>query len=77
MLGIAARTGNRDLVIAIALFLAIGTAVVDVRGGILARPLALSSLGCCSAGERVRHQLEADVEPFKGLLLGLFFSTVG
>jgi len=26
---------------------------------------------------KYRHQLEADIEPFKGLLLGLFFITVG
>ena len=33
--------------------------------------------GLLLADSEFRHELEADIEPFKGLLLGLFFMTVG
>ena len=32
---------------------------------------------CCSPNSTFRHQLEADIEPFRGILLGLFFLSVG
>ena len=35
------------------------------------------TIGVLLADSEFRHELEADVEPFKGLLLGLFFMTVG
>jgi monovalent cation:H+ antiporter-2, CPA2 family len=76
LLRIAAGTGNRDLVIAIALFLAIGTAVVTAAAG-LSPALGAFLAGLLLGESEYRHQLEVDVEPFKGLLLGLFFMTVG
>jgi monovalent cation:proton antiporter-2 (CPA2) family protein len=76
LLRIAAATGNRDLVIAIALFLAIGTAVLTSATG-LSPALGAFLAGLLLAESEYRHQLEVDVEPFKGLLLGLFFMTVG
>ncbi len=48
LLGIAARTGNRDLVIAIALFLAIGTAVLTSAAGLPPAPWRVPRRGCCS-----------------------------
>ena len=41
------------------------------------RRSAPSSPACCSARASIRHQIEVEIEPFKGLLLGLFFMTVG
>ncbi|HET7714901.1 MAG TPA: cation:proton antiporter [Bauldia sp.] len=76
LLRIAAATGNRDLVIAIALFLAIGTAVLTSAAG-LSPALGAFLAGLLLGESEYRHQLEVDVEPFKGLLLGLFFMTVG
>jgi CPA2 family monovalent cation:H+ antiporter-2 len=76
LLRIAAATGNRDLVIAIALFLAIGTAVLTASAG-LSPALGAFLAGLLLGESEYRHQLEVDVEPFKGLLLGLFFMTVG
>ena len=32
---------------------------------------------CCLSESTFRHQLEADIEPFRGILLGLFFMAVG
>ncbi|MGH8509783.1 MAG: monovalent cation:proton antiporter-2 (CPA2) family protein [Gammaproteobacteria bacterium] len=71
-----ARFGNRDLFTATALLVVIGT-------GLLMTYLNLSmSLGAFLAGilladSEFRHEIEADLEPFKGLLLGLFFIAVG
>ncbi len=76
LLRIAAGTGNRDLVIAIALFLALGTAVLTSSAG-LSPALGAFLAGLLLGESEYRHQLEVDVEPFKGLLLGLFFMTVG
>lgn len=76
LLRIAAASGNRDLVVAIALFLAIGTALLTAAAG-LSPALGAFLAGLLLGESEYRHQLEVDVEPFKGLLLGLFFMTVG
>jgi K+:H+ antiporter len=76
LLRAAAASGSRDLVIAIALFLAAGTAVLTASAG-LSPALGAFLAGLLLAESEYRHQLEVDVEPFKGLLLGLFFMTVG
>lgn len=72
----AASAGSRDLVVAVALFLAIGTAVVTASVG-LSAALGAFLAGLLLGESEYRHQLEVDIEPFKGLLLGLFFMTVG
>ncbi|MGB5561053.1 MAG: cation:proton antiporter [Sedimenticolaceae bacterium] len=41
------------------------------------RPLGTFLAGVVLANSEFRHELESDIEPFKGLLLGLFFITVG
>lgn len=76
LMRLAAATGSRELVIAIALFLAIGTGLLTEMVGLsaaLGAFLAGMLLGECE----FRHQIEVEIEPFKGLLLGLFFMTVG
>lgn len=76
LLRLAASAGSRELVIAIALFLAIGTALLT--GGVgLSYALGAFIAGILLGESEYRHQLEVDIEPFKGLLLGLFFMTVG
>jgi monovalent cation:proton antiporter-2 (CPA2) family protein len=76
LLRIAAATGSRELIVAIALFLAIGTALLTAEVG-LSAVLGAFLAGLLLGESEYRHQLEVDIEPFKGLLLGLFFMTVG
>ena len=61
---------------AAALLVVIGTALlVDAVG--LSMALGAFVAGLLLADSEYRHELEADIEPFKGLLLGLFFMSVG
>ena len=54
----------------------IGTALlVDAVG--MSMALGAFVAGLLLADSEYRHELEADIEPFKGLLLGLFFMSVG
>lgn len=76
LLRLAARTGSREIVVAISLFLAIGTAVVTSAVG-LSPALGAFLAGLLLGETEYRHQIEVDIEPFKGILLGLFFMTVG
>lgn len=76
LLRLAAKTGSREIVVAIALFLAIGTATVTSLVG-LSSALGAFLAGLLLGETAYRHQLEVDIEPFKGILLGLFFMTVG
>ncbi len=76
LLRLAAGTGSRELIVAIPLFLAIGTAALTGAVG-LSPALGAFLAGLLLSESEYRHQLEVDIEPFKGLLLGLFFMTVG
>jgi CPA2 family monovalent cation:H+ antiporter-2 len=76
LLRIAAATGSRELIIAIALFLAVGAALLTEDVG-LSAALGAFLAGLVLGESEYRHQLDVDIEPFKGLLLGLFFMTVG
>jgi K+:H+ antiporter len=76
LLHLAARTGSREIVVSIALLLAIGTAVVTNAAG-LSPALGAFLAGLLLGESEYRHQVEVDIEPFKGILLGLFFMTVG
>jgi CPA2 family monovalent cation:H+ antiporter-2 len=69
-------TGSRELIVATALFLAIGTAFLTAEVG-LSPALGAFLAGILLTESEYRHQLGVDIEPFKGLLLGLFFVTVG
>jgi glutathione-regulated potassium-efflux system ancillary protein KefC len=71
-----ARTGLREIFTATALLLVIGIAMaMDAVG--LSPALGTFLAGVVLADNEYRHELESDIEPFKGLLLGLFFIAVG
>ncbi|MBI2316313.1 MAG: cation:proton antiporter [Betaproteobacteria bacterium] len=76
LLKAVARHGGREVFTAAALLLVVGTALAMERIG-LSMPLGAFLAGVLLADSEFRHELEADIEPFKGLLLGLFFIAVG
>ncbi|UCE03167.1 MAG: cation:proton antiporter [Candidatus Latescibacterota bacterium] len=71
-----ARTRVRELFIAAALLLVVGIALLMDSVG-LSPALGTFLAGVVLANSEYRHALESDIEPFKGLLLGLFFISVG
>jgi glutathione-regulated potassium-efflux system ancillary protein KefC len=71
-----ARTGLRELFTAFALLLVIGICLLMESVG-LSLALGTFTAGVLLADSEYRHQLVSDLEPFKGLLLGLFFMAVG
>lgn len=71
-----AGTRLREMFTATALFLVLGIALLMQRLG-LSPALGTFIAGVVLAESEYRVQLEADIEPFKGLLLGLFFISVG
>jgi monovalent cation:proton antiporter-2 (CPA2) family protein len=71
-----AGTRLRELFTAAALLLVIGIALLMTRVG-LSPALGTFVAGVVLANSEYRHELESDIEPFKGLLLGLFFIAVG
>ncbi|HTT07969.1 MAG TPA: monovalent cation:proton antiporter-2 (CPA2) family protein [Gammaproteobacteria bacterium] len=73
---LVARFGNRELFTAAALLVVIATALLMNRIG-LSMSLGAFLSGVLLADSEFRHEIEADLEPFKGLLLGLFFIAVG
>ncbi len=76
VLSAVARSGVREVLTATALLTVLGTAVLVEYAG-LSMALGAFMAGVLLADSEFRHQLEADIEPFKGLLLGLFFIAVG
>ena len=76
VLRIMAHTDVREILTATALLTAIGAALLVETAG-LSMALGAFMAGMLLADSEYRHQLEADIEPFKGLLLGLFFIAVG
>ena len=71
-----ATTRSRDLFIATALFVIIAAGVVASQAG-LSMALGAFVAGLLLAETEYRKAIEATIEPFKGLLLGIFFFTVG
>jgi monovalent cation:proton antiporter-2 (CPA2) family protein len=71
-----AASGLREMFTAVALLVVAGVAGLMHLVG-LSAALGTFIAGVVLAESEYRHQLEADVEPFKGLLLGLFFIAVG
>ncbi|MFA0029098.1 glutathione-regulated potassium-efflux system protein KefB [Vibrio breoganii] len=69
-------TGTRELFTAAALLLVFGIAVFMQHLG-LSMALGTFLAGVLLAESEYRHELEITIEPFKGLLLGLFFISVG
>ena len=75
-LKLVARFGGREVFTAAALLVVIGAALLMEAIG-LSMSLGAFLAGVLLADSEFRHELEADVDPFKGLLLGLFFMAVG
>ena len=73
---ILARSKAREVMTAAALLVVLGAAVLMEKGG-LSMAMGAFLAGVMLSESDFRHQLEADVEPFRGLLLGLFFLAVG
>jgi glutathione-regulated potassium-efflux system ancillary protein KefC len=71
-----AATGLREVFTAFALLLVLGIALLMQAVG-LSMALGTFLAGVLLAKSEYRHALETDIEPFKGLLLGLFFIAVG
>jgi glutathione-regulated potassium-efflux system ancillary protein KefC len=76
LLRIVARTGLREVFSGFSLLLVVGIAqIMDAAG--ISMALGAFLAGVLLAGSEYRHALETDIEPFKGLLMGLFFIAVG
>ncbi len=73
---ILANAKAREVMTAAALLVVLGAALVMQLGG-LSMAMGAFLAGVLLSTSTFRHQLEADVEPFRGLLLGLFFLAVG
>jgi glutathione-regulated potassium-efflux system ancillary protein KefC len=71
-----ARTRLREIFTAFALLLVLGIALLFEAAG-LSMALGAFLAGVLLAESEYRHEIEAAIEPFKGLLLGLFFISVG
>ena len=76
VLRIVAATRVQEAFTAAALLVVVGTALLFESAG-LSMALGAFIAGVLLADSEYRHELEADIEPFKGLLLGLFFIAVG
>lgn len=76
VLRLVAWTGIHEVFTATSLLTVIGTALLMEHVG-LSMALGAFLAGVLLADSEYRHALEADIEPFKGLLLGLFFIAVG
>ena len=66
----------RELFVATALMMVVGIALLMTFVG-LSAALGTFLAGVVLANSEYRHELESDIDPFRGLLLGLFFMTVG
>ncbi len=73
---VLAKTGVREIMTAAALLVVLGSALLMELGG-LSMAMGAFMAGVLLSNSSFRHQLEADIEPFRGLLLGLFFLGVG
>jgi len=71
-----ARFGTREIFTVAALLVVVGTALLMHTLG-LSMSLGAFLAGVLLADSEFRHEIEAELEPFKGLLLGLFFIAVG
>lgn len=76
ILRVVARTGLREVFTGFALLLIIVIAQLMTMAGV-SMALGAFLAGVLLASSEYRHALETDIEPFKGLLMGLFFIAVG
>lgn len=71
-----ARARTREVLSAGALLVVLGAALLMATVG-LSMAMGAFVAGVLLSGSSYRHQIESDIEPFKGLLMGLFFLAVG
>jgi glutathione-regulated potassium-efflux system protein KefB len=71
-----AQTGSREVMTAAALLVVLGAALIMQQAG-MSMALGAFLAGVLLAESNYRHELEADIEPFRGLLLALFFMGIG
>src|SRR5262245_7309563 len=71
-----AQTGSREVMTAAALLVVLGAALIMQSAG-MSMALGAFLAGVLLAESNYRHELEADIEPFRGLLLALFFMGIG
>ncbi len=71
-----AGTRNPELFAAMSIFVALGTGWATEHAG-MSMALGAFLAGLMLADSEYRHQIEADIQPFRGLFLGLFFMAVG
>ncbi|MBP6985716.1 MAG: cation:proton antiporter [Alphaproteobacteria bacterium] len=71
-----AKLGNPDLFVAMTLLVVLTTSLTTAAAG-LSMELGAFLAGLLLSETEYRHQIQADIAPFHGLLLGLFFITVG
>mgnify|MGYP000900573697 CR=1 FL=1 len=76
LFSILARTGAREVMTAAGLLVVLGAALAMQWGG-LSMAMGAFLAGVLLSDSTYRHQLAADIEPFRGILLGLFFLSVG
>lgn len=76
MFRLIGNTGAREVMIAAALFVVLGSATLMEAAG-LSMAMGAFIAGVLLADSSYRHELAADVEPFRGIFLGLFFVAVG
>ena len=76
LLRLAAQTGSRETLIAITMLIVIGSSWLTGHFG-LSTALGAFLAGLLIAETEYSHQVEVDLAPLKGLLLGVFFITVG
>lgn len=76
MFRLLAAAKAREVMTAAALLVVLGAALLMQLGG-LSMAMGAFLAGVLLSESTFRHQLEADIEPFRGLLLGLFFLSVG
>lgn len=76
LLHVVANFGSRETMTATALLIVVGAAYLMYATG-LSMGMGAFIAGIMLANSHFRHQLETDIEPFKGLTLGLFFIAIG
>ncbi|MGE4070386.1 MAG: monovalent cation:proton antiporter-2 (CPA2) family protein [Lysobacterales bacterium] len=76
LMRLVARARSPEMFMAAILLVVIGSATLTAMAG-LSMALGAFLAGLLLAESEFRHEIEVDIEPFKGLLLGLFFVSVG
>jgi len=76
VIGLIARTRVKEAMTACALLTVVGVTLVMEKAG-LSASLGAFVAGVLLADSDYRHEIEADIAPFEGLLLGLFFTAIG